>query len=934
MRVARAVGTLCLGAALVVAVLGPLRPAPATARADAPCAAVVVGESGTWTRRLVPDFPVGPRQALSHAVERTVPSRQLLTNGQAVLRSTDGCAWQEVWRLPDAPTADLPVSAEHDRVLQVLQHPVDPRRVWLVVAVGQGIAERVDAGLLLTPAAAEQRDGTSTVVLRSTDGGETWAQDAAPPMPGAPGVLRASPTHPDLLLVPTASGLYRSHDGGRSWTLVPAALLLPGGGTRPLDGIASPVLVDVAVDPRTPQVLHGRTSVPVVSQDAGLTWRRVVDEVGAFTGPFLSDAPGQEPDLLVARQVDTTSPVEELLLGDRLATRAPVGPDALGGVPWRAAWTSAGVVVSTWDRGNAAAFPDTGLYLAGRDGSLLDIDDLALPWVRGVQADSVDAVHLHTRGELLTLSPTSGPTPAGQVDLDPFDTGTPAPPAPAELRTPARLEAPTGEQVDLDALLALPARPLPLDVYFLVDTSNSFEPDIDAVAESLGDLVDRLTRAGVDLRAGVGELGTREGSRYRRHADLARPGPSLVRGFEALRTGGGDEAHLVALHQTATGAGLVGTTGPSVPAGQAPTWRRGALRTVVVVTDTAFMDEGDPDAPERAAVYDAFARQDVRVVGLEVVRETGDDGVPGRYAGVEAADAAGRTFDTPARRDFEDVAAATAALAPAGGVDCRGNGTTEIAEGDPLVCTTTALHLADLSTVAAALRRVLLAQATPQEVTLRVRGDVRVVQQAPAAWTWPGIDVRRGHRLPARGTVTCPDEPGRHLLRLSAAVAGTRVASARTLLTCGSTGGPPVAAGAPAPDPVPAADGVPVGTAPTGPAPAPALPPPALAPAAPAPVGGAAPAVGTAAAPAPAGAAAPGTLAAPAAGAEQADSPELARAGAQAGAQEDEAAPLLLGAGLLTAAAAVGARRRQQSFQHSPQISGRPFRTRTRRTPR
>jgi hypothetical protein len=870
---------------------GPLAiPGTASPSAASYCAETVHGKVGTWTRRPGPAFPQGGSRILSHAVVPDEPTRQYATNGLAVLATSDGCAWSEVFRLPARATAELPASEATDRVLEVVAHPRAPGRLWLVVAIGQDVAERLSPSMPLTPAGPERRDGTTSLVLHSDDAGSSWRTMETPPLPGAPGRLAAAPSNPSLLYLPTASGLHASVDGGRTWLpRGPGATTGPSGG-RPLDAVTSPLVTEVAVDPQDPAMLHGRTSTAVRSDDGGLSWTSYGLPPGNVTGPFIDQAASAPGRLLFGSQEFSTSPLRSWWLTSdaeqgRLLEK-PLEPGEVEGVPWRGAWNTLRdeLLLATWDRNSAASFPDVSLYIVSGDGSVEDVDELDLPPVWGVLADSHGGYHLHTAQELLTLSPDTDPPPlpAGpqQVEIAPFGPSDPAPAAPATLGAPAELEATPGEATDLDVELALPRRPTPLDTYFLVDTSNSFEPDIDALAEGMADVVRTLAGDGVDAHFGLGELGTRDARRYRRFADIAAPGVELRRGFERLRTGGSEESHLIALHQTATGSGVGGLTGPPVAAGQAPTWRADSLRTVVVVTDVQFSDENDPEAPARAEVYDALGSRDVRVIGLEVVREGGDDGVPGGYAAVEAADAASTTAPTPARRDLEELAAATGSFAPPGGVDCRDNGTVEIAEGHPMVCTTTALHVARISTLSDVLSRVLLAQVDRQPVTLAAESGAVVRAGSPTGWRVEGVDVKRDQSLSFSGYVTCrPDQAGRRLpLDLRALVGGASVASTRVQVSCGDRHSPAVAGaesrlpgGGPA-GPVGPGLGV-------GPQAVPALPLPP--PAAPAPLGGSAPAGGTA----------PGSANAPGSAPGQAPAPGQAGApgGAVAAAASDQA---------------------------------------------
>ncbi|RZU33524.1 hypothetical protein BKA19_3256 [Blastococcus saxobsidens] len=922
-RSAALLGIVALLSAATVTLAGPLGAAPG-------CAQVIQGTAGTWTVRSAPAFPAGDPVLVGHAVDSRQPLRQYATNGVSVLATDDGCAWAETFRLPEAPSPELPASSVTDRILEVVVHPRAQGRIWLVVAVGQTVAERlrfnrIGPSFPLSPAADENRDGTQTLVLSSTDAGASWTAMSGPPLPGAPGRLAPAPTSPGVLYLPTFSGLWGSFDGGRTWTPRPPAATAPGQGQRPLDAVTAPTTNRVTVDPTAASTLYGHNNTSVrTSDDGGVTWSAYPTPPGGFTsGPFVDRGLSAERRMVFARHPDSTSPIESLWFF-RSATGAfeavPVEPDTIAGVPWRAVWHPARdeLVMATWDRNSAAGFPEVSLYRLDSRGTVEEINELDLPPVWGLDVDDYGTYHLHTSSEIVSLQTSAVAGAAGldqgqpQIEMDPFSYQPPPPPLPATLSGPAAVELDPGETTTLTWTLDLPRRPTPLDTYFLIDTSNSFEPDIQALADGMADVVRSLTDAGIDAHVGIGELGTREARRYTRFADIAPPGTELQRGFERLRTGGGYESHLIALHQTATGSGVEGTSGPAVAPGQDPTWRTDSLRTLVVITDVQYIDEDDPEAPSRREVYDALAARDVRAIGLEVVREGGDDGVPGSYAAVEAADAASTTAPTPARADLEELAGATGSFAPPGGVDCRNNGTTEIGAGDPMVCTTTAVQAARISTLADVLTRVLLAQVDERPVALSARGDVTVTPVSPDGWRHQSVDVKRNQTLTFTAEVSCDDsQAGRALpLGVDALVGEEGIASATTQVQCGpavpasavAAGGEPAAA-EPAPAPV-AADPA---TAPPPTGPQAALAPPVVPPVVPVPVGGTATAPGSAPGTAPGNApgtapgTTPGTAGAPAAGAATALSPggaaQAAPAGAVAG-QHQEDSPALAHASL------------------------------------
>jgi hypothetical protein len=958
LSVIAAVAAVLVCAAAAAFLSAPVAAAPA-------CAQVVEGKVGVWTTRPAPTFPAGGGVLRGHAVNPRSPLRQYATNGVSVMTTTDGCTWSESFRLPEAPSAGLPASSLTDRILEVVVHPRAPGQVWLVVAIGQDVAEQIRVGpyrpgLPMSPANDEHRDGTQTLVLRSTDSGASWTSMVGPPLVGAPGRLAAAPTSPDVLYLPTFSGLHASLDGGRTWQPRPPAATAPDPkpGRPPLDAVTTPDSLRVTVDPTDAFSLYGHNPTAVRrSEDGALTWSAYPLPPDYTSGPFIDRTLSATRRIVVATQQYSTEPVRSLWFlrpGDVAFDEVPIQPGTIAGVPWQAVWhpTRDELVMATWNRGSGAAFPEVSLYRLNSRGTVEDINELDLPPLRGLDVDDYGTYHLHTTSEILSLGTTASPDTAEleqdtpQVEMDPFSYRPPSPPQPAELSGPATVDLTPGEEAEVTWTLNLPRRPSPLDTYFLIDTSNSFETDIQALADGMADVVRTLSRDGIDAHVGIGELGTREARRYSLFADIAPPGTELQRGFERLRTGGGYESHLIALHQAATGSGVDGTSGPAVPAGQDPTWRTDSLRTLVVVTDVEYVDEDDPEAPSRRQVYDALAARGIRVIGLEVVREGGDDGMPGGYAAVEAADAASTTAPTPARRDLEELAAATGSFAPVGGVDCRDNGTVEIPAGAPMVCTTTALHVARISTLADVLTRVLLAQADQRPVTLRTAGDVTATPVSPRGLRHPTVDLKRDQKLTFTASLRCDEsQTGQRLpVPVDALVAREQVATTTTTVQCGTAtpATPQPMAAQPAAEPPSGAEPEPVlGGQPPSPQ-QPTVAAPAAPPVAPVPIGGTAPAPGTAPGTAPGSSSAPAAAAqtglstapgsqsattgspAAAVGQPAEDNPELAHARLQMSGRSTDPALMqpwaLLAAGVMTAAAAA---RVHRTRRHRPNQTAR-----------
>lgn len=98
--------------------------------------------------------------------------------------------------------------------------------------------------------------------FKSTDGGYTWKE--SPELRNeALHSLTQSESNPNILLVGSISGIYRSSDSGETWTALP---------TR-----STPGLIDVeslAIDPRNSDVIYAGTwYLPYKSTDGGQSWR-------------------------------------------------------------------------------------------------------------------------------------------------------------------------------------------------------------------------------------------------------------------------------------------------------------------------------------------------------------------------------------------------------------------------------------------------------------------------------------------------------------------------------------------------------------------------------------------------------------------------------------------------------------------------------------
>jgi hypothetical protein len=135
--------------------------------------------------------------------------------------------------------------------------------------------------------------------------------------------------------------------------------------------------------------------------------------------------------------------------------------------------------------------------------------------------------------------------------------------------------------------------------------------------------------------------------------------------------------------------------------------------------------------------------------------------------------------------DLEAVATATGTVAPDGGVDCDGDGTSDRPPGDPLVCLVDAddAHLAHIADVIVGL---LQAVRDDRPVELVASGDTHVVS-AITPGSYPAVDVNRPNVLTFDVTFSCSlADAGRTFpVRLRALVGGKARARAATRVVCG-----------------------------------------------------------------------------------------------------------------------------------------------------
>jgi hypothetical protein len=874
-----------------------------------------------------------PGPLVAHAVEPADPRTVYLADPANVAVSTDaGCTWERVFAV-DLPTPQtsitslaVPETARASGRLHVVVTDFTARTgaagesstvhsrhssasPWVRsaplpgivrLAVSPGDPEVVYAG-------TSDLAGSSAAPLRSDDGGRTFLprqgvrtypdRDGFPTLEGSPRQVVVDPASRDRLAVSSAS-LQVSADGGDSFRL----------GHKPADksfGLA--LAVHPAGGDAEGAVVWVETPAgnAPVSPEQGGVWRLPRDgdaeplsRVGLEGGPQ-SLAVGRSRDEVV------------LTVAQRPATISD-GYDGTGSVFLYDAPASEWVDVTD-----------------GRGHPLLDAV---------VDRSSDPAVHLHSSSlsnppgadEYVVYSPPavgrvvppSVDDGSGQGGLPPPTGLPPAPRAcpdaavfsPPSVRRSAATVSPAAATLPVDAAgtarqslaLDLVGDASALDLMIVLDTSDSMGPAASGLVCGLEDLVTGLAADGVDVRVGLGEFWDQApDTRYQRLVDLAPPGEELQVALRSITTRGGEEAHRTALHQAVTGEGLVVDGIEHVAPGQAASFRDGALRVLLHVTDEPWTAT-TPGEPSPFEVIDAMNAAGARHVGLQVVHR--DSRVPSgsdRVSGIEQ--------EALLRVQLDQFSEGTGAVAPAGGVDCDGDGRSDLRPGEPLVCVGQSVG-GTIPAAGAAVRALVDALGSRGAVTLQPRPSRGL--ELEVGRRYDDVDLRAAARYDFPVTARCAGAAAPVEAVLDALAGGTPVATATLQVLCAAA---PAGPGEPAPEPAaavlppaePPAAAL-AGAPPAAPPPVVQVPAPAPAAAqapAPAPAGAAAGAAAGAGSGAVAGAAAgaPGAAAQSGSAAGLAGAPrEPARRAQQAYVSGGDGVPLAavpLGGGLLATAA-------------------------------
>lgn len=722
-----------------------------------------VTESGFWTTYDVPDFD-GGGPITSYAIVAHLPETMYATNGTQVLRTRDGgCTWKEAYTVEGKTPLDQGFRGDAATIekIEVPRNAAARDRILLLVE------ERVQGAV-------------RPHVVRSDDGGQTWTTgDVGLPPTGDPEVLAVSAFDPMVAYLGVDLGdggldlLFASGDGGTTWTLRSDLTK-----TAPNRGI-----VGLRVDPLMPAQLWAYGSGGLLrSNDGGATF----EPVNVFNGTDVSEvqvfhSPSREwPIVFAFRSSDEDMRVstDNGKTWPRIQTPDTVSSAAYGRTP-NELLISVGGRIYFFDH-PTTSWVEIKTPRPGLGGLVSDL---------GIEQD----FYGHTAG---TIERYDGPTTRndvidgstgpsfdvpGLVDGDALK--KPAPPALGPAGRALKMK--TGAKKIVDYELKLSAKPTMLDVFFLIDTSDTMSGTIQGLIDSVAGIINELNAAGLEPYFGIGtsraytdtavpreqcqsetDMNCERNFIYRRLVDLAdfSNADQLEEALASLRAEGGGrfDSQLGALWAIATGDeiddGAPGLQPSDVPAGQDASFRKNALNLVFVATDEPFAtgEEGDrdftvsdfgrispPDIPPFEQVAGAFEDVDAKVLGLAIGQTLKTD--------ADSVNAAPTALGS-----MQEIARLTGAVAPEGGVDCDGDGVVELQAGDELVCPVRRHNVADGKNLAVSITKLVEAVRGYNEIELEVvRGEDVVAGLTPSVY--PRVVRQQSNVLDFEVTYRCPD---------------------------------------------------------------------------------------------------------------------------------------------------------------------------------
>lgn len=743
---------LTRAAVAVLSVLLVAGPLTLTARTQERLCPNVV-DQGDWETIAAPAFTRGGADLVDYVVHPRLPSVILVTNGEQVLISPNsGCDWETYFSLELVPDlVNKPVSVLNSKItdLDIPEDPAAGDAVYMVVeeSIGPVIRPHV-------------------IISKGQDGRFRSTQNGLPAVTGGVYGLHIAPSDPKVVYLhvrrnPTGleDDIYASTDSGDTW--------------KRRNGDDNTASQDMTVDPLIPNDLWTWGASGLWrSVDGGRT-RSNIDIVGPPV-PLVDvfHAPGS-PARIMAYEAETGT-VNTSYDGGATWTRLPGPP----GVPRSITHGNRpdDVILAQHDRVDRFKSPEFWVELdpgyKQPDLAKLSADRSAAPSVYGMTPRTIEK---YTGLNDVIDVP-------GFVDVDPAAILDDSSLTPA--KTSMKLKA--GKSQKVDYRFELPANPKPLDVFFLVDTTDSMEGTISGLRKGMQRIINELAASKLNVQFGVGEIKdypipgfgdpTQGDFPYRLNKAIGPAGPELETALEALEASGGGradypESQLTGLYQATTGEGEPGCVAspdeerpPCVVRGQGANFRPDALKIIVNITDARFHDEAAHPSPPFATVAQRMAQDGVRQIGLAVY---GAQGPEVAYPNLAA------------------MAEETEAIAPPGGVDCDGNGSIDIPQDDPLVCQIS--DVGDDGSLNLAPAIIATVRAIAEDVSVEiVTSDKKksVVDVAPAIY--PSVDITEQNSLGFDLTFTCPRSLAgtTHNLTLAANVSGVPAASATAKVVC------------------------------------------------------------------------------------------------------------------------------------------------------
>lgn len=754
-----------------------------------------VTTSGFWTTYDVPDFASGGR-ITSYAIDAFNPKTMYATDGKDVVRTVDGgCSWKPAFSVTGKTPLDYGFRGDAATIDSI--------------HVPRSLAAR---GRVLLLVEEQTQGATRPHVVRSDDGGKTWVTgDAGLPPTGDPEALVVSPLNPQVAYLGVDLGggtldlLFASTDGGTTWALKSdLTQMATNRGVQYLE-----------VDPLNPADLWAYGSGGLFRSENGGASFTGIDEFqnGSAVGHLdVFHAPSRKWPIVFAfrsSQEDMRISSDDGETWPRVQTPGVVDSAAYGR-------STTELVISVRGR----------IYFFDAPTQAWVQIQVPRPGIGGLVTDIAveQDFYGYTAG---TIEKYDGPvsragdarTPGGPIFQvpglnPPPEVQPPAPPALGPAGTKLRMK--TGAKRTVDYRLKLSAQPTPLDVFFLIDTSDTMSGTIQGLINSVVAIMNQLHDAGLDAQFGIGasraytdtavprsqcqsetEQNCERNFIYRRLVDLSdfSNAAQLREALLSLRAeaGGRFDSQLGALWAIATGKeiddGPPGLQPSDVPAGQEATFREDSLNLVFVATDEPFAtgNEGDrdftvsdfgritpPDIPSFDEVAAAFEDVDAKVLGLAIGQTLKTD-----------RDETDGDAPTPLE-DMQRIAGLTGALAPEGGVDCDGDGVADLTAGVELVCPVRRHNVDDGKNLAAAITKLVEAVRGTREIELEVvRGEDVVTGVTPSSY--PAVVEQKPNVLDFEVTYRCPDRlQGKNVTVELAAVdaTGDALDSVTTAVSC------------------------------------------------------------------------------------------------------------------------------------------------------